>query len=838
MVWIFMAISLFADVVTADAAGRPLDQKEIKAIAGMSLTSQRSSNTQEKLQQWFIYKVSQFQGSLNDTFLGKSHVINLGDFSSQYRRFLSPPTGTGTFNILWDSVASPQTLDDIKFPNDAAGINKYSDNTVMNTFWHEFQHVIMMNETLLVNVRDWDRYRKPPSDDFAEHVYMESLAEYTTEWLDYLLHVLKFEKLILKAYKESRQNESRSIPFSYALEYHTWSRVFEAWQLAFKSVKRIAPLPKVLREDYKNYTGIVIPFVEEIVQFYMKGGVKAPDGHLIRVPEWTMWIEPMKCPVILDHLNESREIKNDTLSYGFEIKLVERYKPTASSASRAKFLNHGSLIVSVDRLDPETRVAVSFSGQTLTATQKSPQCVVDLAKIDPKKGCRLTLTRAGLSSYSGVKTYRIEVHFKDEPRIEKGVKKPSFYYEEKAYYDVSVQGTRKVSSATPVPALGNQSTLSTDTSTSKGMWVLKKTWTEKHVDSMSIGQPHRYEQTIERNKATTSAYFKVSGKEPPQVVKSLHAWTDPGTRIEPGTLLEMTLTVENNGSQNMKPAGLSHSTRIKAWRKSATSHGYSLRFSDGKGSSAIDAGLPGSKASRSMKVHIPTGKMGDTIQFEIEALGEMVSSKSIFLYEFNATSEKTSSDNADALVQLVAKEPTPKPLEPPMDNEPPEPGDIVVIKPLPVTPPQPARPRRVAEKWYVHPKGDYRIALPKLWDWDKDSSDQETDVLSPADDSAVIFCGRGVGDIAKKSEKQALIDLARSFAADASNTTTQFIKIGTAQSVLLEQYNQEEDQMLWHLYVAHKGRSYYMGIALPPGSGKTVCPQNVMGMINGLQFLR
>ena len=581
MIWAVVGFYLLSGGRTADAAGRPLDQKELTAIAGMSLSSQKSRGTQEKLQQWFIYKVSQFQGSLNDTFLGKSKVIYLGDFSSYYQRFLAPPTGTGAFNILWGSVNSPQTLDDITFPNDTAGLKNYGNNDVMNTFWHEFQHVIMMNETLLVNVRDWDKYRKPPSDDFPEHVYIESLAEYTTEWLDYLLHFQKFEERILKAYQESRENESRHIPYSYALEYHTWSPVFEAWQLAWKKSKHIAPLSKTLREDYTHHTGIVIPFVEEIVQFYMKGGVKAPDGHSIRVPEWTMWIEPMKCPVILDHINESKEINNDGLSYGFEIQLVERYKPTAESPTRKTFLNHGKLIISVDGLDSDTQLNVSFAGKSLSASVKDPGCEVDLAKIDPKKGCRLTLTRAKLSSFTGTKTYRIEVHFKDDPKIEKGVKTPSFYYEEKAYYQVSVQGTKKTSSASPAPALGSQAPMPQETGQTKSMWVLQKAWTEEHFDSMFAGQPHQYKQTIEQNKATTSIAYKVSGKEPPKIARSLHSWTDPGSLLVPGEILEMTLTTENGGSQNMLSDGLSHFTQIKGWTKGAGNrNAYSIRFTE------------------------------------------------------------------------------------------------------------------------------------------------------------------------------------------------------------------------------------------------------------------
>ena len=144
-----------------------------------------------------------------------------------------------------------------------------------------------------------------------------------------------------------------------------------------------------------------------------------------------------------------------------------------------------------------------------------------------------------------------------------------------------------------------------------------------------------------------------------------------------------------------------------------------------------------------MKLKIPKGSNGDTLKFEIEALGGPMMPKAFYLYEFKAVAEPSTPEDADALVQMEAKEPKPKPLEPPMDNEPPKPGDIVIIEPGPVAPPQPPRPRRVGEKWYVHPEGDYRIALPQEWNLDKDGSDEETDMLAPVDYSKIVFLRQG-----------------------------------------------------------------------------------------------
>ena len=102
----------------------------------------------------------------------------------------------------------------------------------------------------------------------------------------------------------------------------------------------------------------------------------------------------------------------------------------------------------------------------------------------------------------------------------------------------------------------------------------------------------------------------------------------------------------------------------------------------------------------------------------------------------------------------------------------------------------------------------------------------------------LFFCGRGFGKAGKKPEKKVLKELAGSFSDDTSNTITKFLKIGNAESVMVELYDEEENQMLWHLYLVHHGRSYYMGVALPPGTGKSPFPKKVMGIINQIEFLR
>ncbi len=219
---------------------------QVKKDAQTSESNQRSAAVQARLQQWFIAKVKAYQAILDNTALGKANpkVIDLGDFTQHYKRILAPPTGTGTAVILFsDEVSTASTMEDtmdILFPK--SGADAYIDMH-FETCWHEFQHPITMvsqanGRQVAAQLEDWSIWRKPPADEYAEHIYIESLGEYTIEWLDYLLpekstlrggNGLGFEKHCQDAYEQIKQYQARGESISYAIENFCWAKAHEAW---------------------------------------------------------------------------------------------------------------------------------------------------------------------------------------------------------------------------------------------------------------------------------------------------------------------------------------------------------------------------------------------------------------------------------------------------------------------------------------------------------------------------------------------------------------------------------------------------------------------------------
>jgi hypothetical protein len=54
--------------------------------------------------------------------------------------------------------------------------------------------------------------------------------------------------------------------------------------------------------------------------------------------------------------------------------------------------------------------------------------------------------------------------------------------------------------------------------------------------------------------------------------------------------------------------------------------------------------------------------------------------------------------------------------------------------------------------------------------------------------------------------------------------TKSVFKLGDAPEVRIEAYDGKKESMLWHIYFVHGGKSYYIAVAMPPGTGKVLFP--------------
>lgn len=819
---------------------------QVKIDALGSEKSQSDPVVQTRLQQWFVAKVTAYQRCLDDTAVGRAtpRIVNPGDFTPALQRLLAAPGGRGQARILFGDVAQPSTLDDIIFPQSRA--NAYIDNHP-DTCWHEFQHLIAIESeqngrALTIPLAPWEAWRKPPSDGFREHILLESLGEFTVEWLDLLLHEtsaltgstgLGFEAKAQEAWTTIRAYQARNENVTYAVEAAAWAKAHDAWARAWQDRgKLIAPIPAKHRREYETIYGVHIGYVEEVIRLYMRGGLTAPDGSPIRVPEWVMWPDPMISGVIAGHLNEKKTIAGDTLRYGFDVRLLQTYRQREHSAS----LNHGKVKVTLETPDADAALEIAVDGRPATTSPTS--VTVNLSGFTRDSAIRITLARHKLSSFAGVKRYRVTVSYQDDPRIVGGVAKPSFYYPLKAIYYVDVTGARPP--VAPAPAGGGKpaSKPSTPaTPAAKGRWVLGDVTVNKTVDPMYANQPN-WTFAISLNETENtfeSVYHNTdrNSKDPDRVTRTRHSWNAPGATLLPYTKAAVTITNADNGSANAvdpKSTPFSASSTLSAWtRRKGSAMAVGL-FSNptfggmesSGGSVSIPAGQTAARQSVTVQIPIPEGAPGDTLHVQVKCLLAAMMSEVTFNYRYVTGQPTPPAPIADAV--LTATEPAPKPDPPPLDNEPPKDGEVVKLLEqvtVNVDPPPPSPPRRrPVEAWYIHPTADYRFKLAKNWTIHEkhffDAVDNGYDTLWPPDKGIAFICARDVTDNGTQTADAVLKSFAdKMLASNPGAKSERFSPGNVAPAVRIAVHDKVKGIITWHIAIFFQGRKYYLAVSMP-----------------------
>ena len=354
---------------------------QMEILVAQPASFQAGPTPQAVFRKWFIERVRDYQNVFADTFIGKSgeKIVFFGDFSKFFERFLSPPCDRNRYLILFENIGTPQVPEKgrkrILFPRSQClecigGLSRF------NTCWHEFQHLIFIAAEKQgwkpkLNVKDWTRYLKPPGDGFPEHVYIESFAEYTLEWLDVLLHEraihtggagMGFERKVIEAWDRVRKFRATGKEMSFFDEHYIWAEAHDAWVRAWPLARKIAPLPPDLRNEYADLTGIRIGSVEEITNFFVHGGIEGPEGEGIPVPRWVTRAEPFRSPIV-SVLNRISRKEGDGVHFQFDFRILENFRFKEKNSVQVR---KGELSIATKGLFEKTNVRpakTSPSGQ-------------------------------------------------------------------------------------------------------------------------------------------------------------------------------------------------------------------------------------------------------------------------------------------------------------------------------------------------------------------------------------------------------------------------------------------------------------------------------------------
>jgi hypothetical protein len=142
-----------------------------------------------------------------------------------------------------------------------------------------------------------------------------------------------------------------------------------------------------------------------------------------------------------------------------------------------------------------------------------------------------------------------------------------------------------------------------------------------------------------------------------------------------------------------------------------------------------------------------------------------------------------------------------------------------------------------APDWYYHAQKGYRFIKTQGWSVEFSRPDSDTDLLLPPDESLGLMCGRSSGSAGSESAERVLDRLAAGIAQKNPSATTSRFTLGNSPAIRIDTFDGDKKSMMWHFYVLHGGRTYYLAVMMPPGTERALLPDQVMAMLRTLEFL-
>jgi len=821
----------------------PVSQAEIERIAAQSEFVQRLATRQEPLQDWFLWGVDQYLHQLDGTALGdpKAKMISFGDRNKMLKIlcfpsgkgtvavvFTQPPMGKRLANWWYGRDMSPQKVvsGDIQFPRNAIAHYWNPVGGDLSTNWHELNHALLEpNGVTRVTAIRWWPYLYSSTDTDEHHVYIEGLGARAADWLRQLLLTYKFEDHIRAAAQAEEEFTKRGEPMDYFHERNIWAKCSDDWRHAWPLAEKIAPLPDDARKEYKDATGVTIPTVEDVIRFYMKGGVKR-NNKAVHVPEWVMRQGTVNatCGFTIEQHDPDNGL-NDDGEHSFQATLIQSYIKKIP-------VTEGTITFYLPDADPQTTLQVNLGAATKLPAVSKTKVIVDLAAhaadIQHGRPFIVTFKHAKPAAVAGKKTFRVCMLYSGCKDILGPV-----YTMTQADVFIDITGVPPPPKPQPIPS---------------GLAGVKSAvpgW--KLTVNDAANKYQEYEKKVE-----VKCPFKTQdGKD------------GVSTIVLTASIHVGQCSVRYNGTQDSVAGALStpnpnygrvrtvKACTIGAWKgKTSESainfNDYMLLFA-GRGPSGGDWQFQGQLDDISY-----SGGGPDSDEGRAQIRARIQQAKDGLAAEMHAalnglagvTKPPASSAPVKATVAVRTQLPAAQPEDPALDNEPPKDGELissVKAPPLPPPPPPPPPPPKTppAKKasWYTHPSGGYRLQLPTGWGVIEQYPSPDFDCLAAQDNSIVVLCNRGVELLGDNPVKKVMEDYQQRFRRIYPKAEVTTIQCNGTDAVQAAVYEETTHRMLWPIVAVHAGRADNFTVLLAPRSEKQGVPDRVLQLFGTLQYL-
>lgn len=832
----------------------PPSRAEVKRISLLPEAEQRQSANQAILQQWFLPKVTEFQELLSGTAVGSQ--VRLGDLTAWRRRF-APPAGTGDWVIVWQYRPgvgpTKEPRQPFYIPSDAFDFYFSSVGSV-STCWHEVQHGLLGDHWLSAP-RFW------AADQ--EHYYIEDHVQNVVLWLHELTRVESFEKLVREAGAKADQLRANGVGIDLAMERGVWATARAAWLSRFHGARKVKTPPPALRDEYVRITGVRAPSVEEVVAFYMRGGVRREKGAPIPVPEWVLSADENRGVVAIDHdrSQDVVEAKTDLARYRFALRVVDPRKKPGNTSRSEDPVSRGVLVLTLENDDDDARIDVSAAGRPVAGMPLRNGTSRHRVEVDFRKlpgGTRpggfldVAFTRNAVRSLRGKTTYRIVAEFLDSGTPAD----PAVYHPSRAVFFVDVTPPVAAPGASAPKAPGGSPAAAGGSG--GGAFRLAKeerTGSPCEHHSKDAHCSTDWSGRLDGSRFLTSNVQECPGLEPRRRAHSFDgSFVPPPAVLRPGDVL----TLQATADVKCEPRGDELCDGIRSLlRVRVPPSPFHAPIDQPGRYEGPEVSLPprdrqtgSSSGSTSTRIQAPKlwpmPPDAKPLEVRVVAAGPHESCPGmqvVYRYEWTPGGAAAPTETR---VEARSEVPPVPPTPPGLDEVPPKEGDVVPVLPAsppgktpPAAPPvvrrTPPPPPVVADRWYEHPRGGYRFPLPRGYDLKPKTSLGEPDpaydtVFAPGE-SAALVCARGSEDVARKDPAELLTAWSGNVARGDRSAVVRSQLIGGAPGKIVETFS--EGVATHHIAFVSAGRAYHLSAAFPSPRAAPL-PKEIRVLLDGL----
>lgn len=832
------------------SSAAPVDRAEVRRISLLPEAEQRRPANQAVLQQWFFPRVTEFQEVLSGTSVGS--LVRLGDLAAWKRRFV-PPGGAGDWLIVWEVRSKGPTKErgePFYFPSNAFD-TYFSGEESLTTNWHEVQHGLLADFSLSAP-RFW------AADQ--EHYYVEDHVQNVVLWLQWLTKKDRFEQFVREAGAKADELRDRGVAIDLAAERSLWANARAAWLARFGPARLVRTPPPPLRAEYERITGVKAPSVEEVIAFYMRGGVRKEKGAPIPVPEWVLTSDEIRGSVAIEHdrAQDVIEARPEVARYRFALRVVDPRMPPGAPMRVVRPVTRGVLVLKLESDDDAARIDVSAGGKPVAGMPVANGTSGRRAEVDFRKlagGLRpggfldVTFTRPSPRTLRAKSSYRVVAEYLDSGTPAD----PAVYHPSRAVVFVDVTPPQAAGAA-GAPAAGGGASGAVS---GGGYFRLAKETREGAPCTSkpnAKGEGAAMSATLEGTRYRTSFHAEYASQNR-RFDHSLDAsWTAPPAALRPGDVLTVALT----GEVKRVP------TNDLAFDGIRSSIGIGIPPSPFHAPIACSPCLtgPGVRAplerqdnggfspSASTRIVAPKGGRPENaapLLVELRAGGPRNDCEGfhvVYRYEWVPGG---GAGPTETRVEARSEMPPEPPTPPQLDEEPPKEGEVVPVVP-PNAPPgkgpatgparktPPAAPPAAAERWYEHPQKGYRFPLPKGYELRSKTrlgeADAGFDTVFAPEESAALVCARGSEDVSRKDPAELLAAWTADVSRGDRSAVTRRQIVGGAPGTVVETF--EDGVATHHVAFVSDGRAYHLSAAFPSPKAAPL-PRELRVLLDGLR---